>query len=78
MKVLRALPSLVLPFLVLPLLAAPLGASAADDTKKETHRTTALGTCSKQAHAKGLKGDERKKFISGCVSAAKQAKPAAS
>ena len=62
---------------VLPLLLLPLLASAADDTKKEAHRTTKLGVCSKEAHAKGLKGEERKKYISGCIAAAKQAKPAA-
>jgi hypothetical protein len=61
---------------VLPIVFLPLLASAADDVKKVTHRTTALGACSKQAHAKGLKGDDRKKFISGCVATAKQAKSA--
>jgi hypothetical protein len=60
-----------------PLLMLPLLAYAADDAKKETHRTTKLGACSKEAHAKGLKGDERKKYISGCIAAGKQAKPAA-
>ncbi len=61
---------------VLSLLLLPLLASAADDVKKEAHRTTKLGVCSKEAHAKGLKGDERKKFISSCIAAAKQAKAA--
>jgi hypothetical protein len=60
-----------------PLLSLPLLAHAADDAKKDTHRTTKLGACSKEAHAKGLKGDERKKFISGCAASSKQAKPAA-
>ena len=60
-----------------PLVLLPLLAQAADDTKKETHRTTKLGTCSKEAHAKGLKGDERKKFISTCIASAKQVKAAA-
>jgi hypothetical protein len=61
---------------VLPLVLLPLAAFAADDAQKGTHRTTKLGTCSKEAHAKGLKGDERKKFISGCLASAKSAKPA--
>jgi hypothetical protein len=61
---------------ILALLALPALASAADDAKKETHRTTPLGVCSKEAHAKGLKGDERKKFISGCIASAKAAKTA--
>jgi len=56
------------------LFALPLAASAADDTKKEAHRTSKLGTCSKEAHAKGLKGDDRKKYMSTCLGSAKQAK----
>ncbi len=61
--------------LALPLLALPLVSFASDDgAKKEAHRTTRLGTCSKEAHAKGLKGDERKKYISSCVASAKPAK----
>ncbi len=61
-------------FWIAPLLALPLVAMAADDAKKDAPRTTKLGVCSKEAHAKGLKGDERKKFISSCIAAAKQAK----
>lgn len=61
---------------VLPWLFVPLLAIGADDAKKETHHTTKLGTCSKEAHAKGLKGEQRKKYISGCLASAKQAKPA--
>ena len=60
-----------------PLFLLPLLAHAADDPKKETHRTTKLGACSKEAHAKGLKGDERKKFISGCIASSKSVKTAA-
>ena len=60
-----------------PLLSPPLLAHAADEAKKETHRTTELGTCSKEAHAKGRKADERKKFISGCIASSKQVKAAA-
>jgi hypothetical protein len=59
---------------IFPLLLVPLLASAADEPKKETHRSTKLGVCSKEAHAKGLKGDERKKYISSCIASAKQAK----
>ncbi len=62
---------------LVPLLCLPLLASAADDAKKETHRTTRLGVCSKEAHAKGLKGDERKKYISTCIASAKAVKAAA-
>jgi len=62
---------------IAPLLLLPLLALAADDTKKPAHRTTKLGTCSKEAHAKGLKGEERKKFISGCIASAKAEKSAA-
>ncbi len=61
---------------IAPLLALPLVALAADDVKKDAPRTTKLGVCSKEAHAKGLKGDERKKYISSCIAAAKQAKTA--
>ncbi len=61
---------------VLPFVLLPLAAFAADDARKDTHRTTKLGTCSKEAHAKGLKGDERKKFMSGCLASAKATKPA--
>jgi hypothetical protein len=64
--------------LALPLLALPLVSVGAEDAvKKEVHRTTRLGTCSKEAHAKGLKGDERKKYISSCVASAKPAKASA-
>ena len=59
----------------LPLLALPLVSFAADDAAK-AHRTTRLGTCSKEAHAKGLKGDERKKYISACIASAKPARSA--
>ncbi len=61
---------------LLPLVCLPLLALAADAAKKDTHRTTKLGVCSKEAHAKGLKGDERKKYISSCIASAKAAKSA--
>ena len=61
---------------ILPALLAPALAMAADDAKKEPQHTTKLGACSKEAHAKGLKGGERKKYISECIGSAKTAKPA--
>jgi hypothetical protein len=42
-------------------------AMAADDPKKTAHHGTRLGACSKEAHNKGLKGPERKKYISTCL-----------
>ncbi len=60
-----------------PLILLPMLAHAADEAKKETHRTTRLGACSKEAHAKGLKGDERKKFISACIASSKSVKTTA-
>jgi hypothetical protein len=62
---------------VLPVLLLPAFAMAADDAKKDTGHSTRLGACSKEAHAKGLKGDERKKFISGCIASAKKPATAA-
>lgn len=38
-------------------------AHAADDAKSSGSK---LGACSKEAAAKGLKGDERNKFLSDC------------
>ncbi len=64
-------------FWLVPVWALPLHALAAEQEPKAPVRTTLLGTCSKQAHAKGLKGDERKKFISACIASGKQAKAAA-
>jgi hypothetical protein len=58
-------------------LVLPCAAFAADDThsKDAPHRSTRLGACSKEAHAKGLKGPDRKKYISTCLAAARAAKP---
>jgi len=64
-------------FLLVAVLVLPLHALAAEQEPKSPGPTTLLGTCSKQAHAKGLRGDERKKFISACIASAKQAKAAA-
>jgi len=66
---------LAVPVLALPLFAMPL-AMAAEEARKETHKSTRLGVCSKEAHAKGLKGEERRKYISGCIASAKAAKAA--
>lgn len=61
--------------LVLPVAGFAAGSAAADHpVKRHRHRTSLLGQCSKQAHAKGLHGPARRKFISGCISAAKRAK----
>ena len=56
-------------------LVLPLHALAAEQESKSPARITQLGTCSKQAHAKGLKGEQREKFISACI--ASRAKVAA-
>jgi len=48
--------------LALALLAAPLPGAAADNAQ-----STKLGACSKDAKEKGLKGDERKTFMSQCA-----------
>ena len=63
-------------------LAAAVGSAfAADATpaKPMTAQQTKMGTCSKDAHAKGLKGPEYKSFMSTCLkgsSAAPAAQPA--
>ena len=59
--------------LVLPVAGFAAGNAATDHPVKR-HRTSLLGQCSKQAHAKGLHGPVRRKFISECISAAKRAK----
>jgi hypothetical protein len=56
-----ALPALSL-VLALTLLGAPPSGSATENT-----RSTKLGQCSKDAKEKGLKGDERKAFVSQCA-----------
>jgi hypothetical protein len=57
-------------------LALPLLAHAATDLQKPHARTTRMADCNKEAHAKGLKKDERKKFMSTCLSAGHAAKAA--
>jgi hypothetical protein len=54
--------------IVVLLAGAPLRATAADSPQP-----TRLGSCSKDAKAKGLKGDERKQFVSECASKKKTA-----
>src|SRR5215469_11747470 len=64
-------------------LAAAVGTAFAADTtpaKPMTAQQTKMSSCSKDAHAKGLKGDEYKSFMSTCLKggeAAPAAKPAA-
>src|SRR5512147_3092086 len=56
-------------------LAVPLAALAADQ-KAQTPQQEKMTACNKQAGDKKLAGDERKKFMSDCLSA--DSKPAAS
>jgi hypothetical protein len=49
-------------------LALPLAAVAADDKKEMTPQQQRMATCNKEAAAKTLKGDDRKKFMSECLS----------
>jgi hypothetical protein len=61
-------------------LAAAVGSAfAADATpaKPMTAQQTKMSTCSKDAHAKGLKGDEYKSFMSTCLKGGEAAAPAA-
>lgn len=53
-------------------LALPLIAHAADEKKKVTPQQEKMAACNKEAGEKNLKGDERKKFMSACLSAAKK------
>jgi hypothetical protein len=48
-------------------LALPLASHAAEE-KKPTAQQSKMATCNKEASAKNLKGDERKKFMSECLS----------
>jgi len=49
-------------------LALPLAAHAADE-KKPTSQQEKMTACNKEASAKNLKGEERNKFMSTCLSA---------
>ena len=52
-------------------LALPLAVLAAEE-KKPSAQNQKMVACNKEAGEKNLKGDERKKFMSECLSAAKQ------
>lgn len=58
------------PILIAALLAAPL-CVLADEDKAKTPQQEKMATCNKEAGDKALKGDERKKFMSECLSKAK-------
>ena len=61
-------------------LAAAVGSAfAADATpaKPMTAQQSKMSTCSKDAHAKGLKGPEYKSFMSTCLKGGEEAAPAA-
>lgn len=61
--------------IIVPLLLLPLSSLAMENSaKKDPAHNTRRSACSKEAHAKGLKGDERKKYISTCVASTKAAK----
>lgn len=49
-------------------LALPLAAHAADE-RKPTGQQARMAECNKEAAAKKLAGDERKQFMSSCLSA---------
>jgi uncharacterized protein HemX len=53
-------------------LALPLAGYAADEAKKPNPQQTKMAACNKEAGEKNLKGDERKKFMGECLSAAKK------
>jgi hypothetical protein len=54
------------PMLIAACLALPFAAVAQD--KKMTPQQEKMAACNKDAGAKNLKGDERKKFMSDCLS----------
>jgi psiF repeat len=54
------------PFLVVACFALPLTAFAQD---KATTQQSRMATCNKEAATKDLKGDERKAFMTECLSA---------
>jgi len=62
--------SIVTTFTALTFAAALCAGSAfAADTKTPTPQQQKFGACAKDAHAKGLKGDEYKSFMSTCSKA---------
>lgn len=63
------------------LLLASVAAHAAKDAvasdtpaKAPSAQQSKMATCNKEAGEKSLKGDERRKFMSGCLSSKKSAK----
>ncbi|MHB8680062.1 MAG: PsiF family protein, partial [Rudaea sp.] len=60
-------------------LAATVGSAFAAGTpaKPMTAQQSKMSTCSKDAHAKGLKGAEYKSFMSTCLKGSEAAAPAA-
>jgi hypothetical protein len=58
------------PILIAALLAVPLCVQAQEE-KAKTPQQEKMATCNKEAGDKALKGDERKKFMSECLSKAK-------
>ena len=57
------------PLMIAACLALPFAAVAQD--KKMTPQQERMASCNKDAGAKNLKGDERKQFMSECLSSAK-------
>ena len=59
------------PLLIAACLVLPLAAVAQDkpQDKKMTPQQEKMAACNKDAGTKNLKGDERKKFMSDCLSA---------
>ncbi|HEY8012083.1 MAG TPA: PsiF family protein [Rudaea sp.] len=50
-------------------LALCAGSATGADTKAPTAQQSKFGACAKDAHAKGLKGDEYKSYMSTCAKA---------
>ena len=55
--------------LIAACLALPLAAVAADEKKEMTPQQQKMASCNKEAGDQKLAGDERKKFMSTCLSA---------
>jgi len=55
--------------LIAACIALPLAAMAADEKKEMTPQQQKMSSCNKEAGEKKLAGDERKKFMSTCLSA---------
>jgi len=57
--------------LLAAMLVAPIATLPAYAEEKENAQANKLGACSKEAAEKGLKGDERNKYLSECAKAKK-------